>query len=140
MSDADLEILTNEAVDFALIQLAKYDRFAPFGFAMMPDGQKVLLAAFQISDDQDPDAQVLDLKEMCRKPALSGEYRACLVAYDAAITVPESNMQSNAIVLLLNHVDGTSLKVYVPYEKEANDISIKPNFMIQGDGDIYIQS
>ena len=111
----ELEELMNSVLSSAQQMLAQNGEFYPFGGAITNEGELVSTAAYD--DDERPSSQMLIdlLVNAFNAEAKQGAYRATAVVYDVRVVPPRSEVKSDAICIDLDHVDGLSLTVMLPY-------------------------
>lgn len=115
MAKEELENLMNATLPFAQQMLVEYGEFFPYGSVVTSKGEIVSIGA---SDgyEHPPSQKLIDLMtENFRAKAKTGEYRATAIAYDVRVTVPSTGLKSDAIAIRLDHAEGLSVVVFVPY-------------------------
>lgn len=110
LAQDDLDGLLNAVLPFAEERLSKYGEFYPFGAAVSSEGEASLLAGDPgLGDRPDSDAVLETLYEGVRGDL--EEYRAA--AFVADVTVSGSD----AVQVELEHAEGVSLAVLLPYSR-----------------------
>jgi hypothetical protein len=106
----DLDGLLNAVLPFAEQTLAKYGEMFPFGAAVSSEGVVEMMAADVGQGDQPPSAEILDLLyEGARE---SADTRRA-VAFVADVRIEGGD----AIRIELEHREGTSLELVIPYTR-----------------------
>jgi hypothetical protein len=113
---ADCERLLRAAVPAADAMLRVHGEFAPFAVGMAATGA---LADPVGSDEagqpskQHPSGR---LRESLSEGIESGRFRATAYVYEARLTSAPNSRQQDAIAIALDHRDGYSATVVIPYE------------------------
>ena len=134
----DCQVLTDALLSFAEKMLAKHREFHPFGGVMELNGQ-VRLVSGLTGEDQSPSTDLMDLlDESFRKGAKEGKYKATSLAYDIRTIPPGKKEKQDAIAINLDHRDGYSAIVVVPYSITADgQVDIEAPFAVKGGGRIF---
>jgi hypothetical protein len=129
--------LLNAAVPFAEKMLTQHGEFYPYGAALTPSNQVVSVAATP-GGERPPSAEVIKLLNAAfRQGAKDGKYKATALVYDAMVQLPESHAKSDAIAVSLNHKDGYSVVVYLPYSRSGSGLSFGHVFAVSGASDVF---
>lgn len=129
----DLDGLLNAVLPFAEQTLAKYGEMFPFGAAVSAEGQIEMMAADPGQGDQPPSAEIVDLLyEAARESA--GTLRA--VAFVADVRIEGGD----AIRIELEHREGTSLALVIPYTRSRFRKTISLGQMSGGVGESRLWS
>lgn len=129
----DLDGLLNAVLPFAEQTLAKYGEMFPFGAAVSAEGQIEMMAADPGQGDQPPSAEIVDLlHEAARESA--GTLRA--VAFVADVRIE----RGDAIRIELEHREGTSLALVIPYTRSRFSKTISLGQMSGGAGESRLWS
>jgi hypothetical protein len=117
MAHPDLDALVDYCLGFAKQQLSKHKSFHPFGASVKADGNPT--ADGVLLDDEHPPAQtVIDTyTEIYQSQAKTGELRAAALCWDSRVSVGGGPM-SDAISIALEHSNGESVTVHLPYKKQ----------------------
>ncbi|HEY0857974.1 MAG TPA: hypothetical protein VGE16_13000 [Albitalea sp.] len=121
---ADTESLLRAAVPAAQGMLRLHGEFMPFAVGMANTGEAV-----EVGEDSEADpASALQrtgrLREALAHGLKSGRYRATAYVYEARIANPPSERQNEAIAVALEHRDGYSAVVVIPYEFVNGDVRL----------------
>ncbi len=134
----DCEKLMNEALPFAEKMLQQYGEFIPYGYAMKANGEIVSISG-QSKKEHPPSMEIMVLlNDGFRKSAKSGEYIATSLIYDVKVVVPSTGIKSDAISFALDHKDGYSVVVMLPYKLVNHKIIYGEIFAQAGEKEIFI--
>lgn len=112
----DVEALMNEWVVFAKRMLNEHGEFHPYGAAMRSDGEIISIAG-DTGEEMPPSQELIELlRNGFQQEAAKGEYKATGLFYDVRITLPSSTEKTDAIAVVLDHVDDYSVIVLHPYK------------------------
>jgi hypothetical protein len=138
MPKEELEELITAAIPQAKRMLSEYGEFYPYGGAIDKRG-KVISIAVHDGDEHPPSQRLIDLLvETFQAQAAAGEYRVTAIVYDVRVISPGSNEKTDAICIELDHIDGASLKVFVPYKiKGKNEVVYGERFTRDGAARIF---
>lgn len=106
----DLDGLLNAVLPFAEQTLAKYGEMFPFGAAVSSEGQVEMMAAEPGQGDQPSSAEVLNLLHQGARES-AGTRRAVAFVADVRVEC------GDAIRVELEHREGTSLALVIPYTR-----------------------
>jgi hypothetical protein len=119
---SDCEALLEAVLPFAERMLATDREFFPYGGAMKSDGEIVSIGGLSEGDEPPAmDSVIGVLKTAFVAGARAGTYRATALVSDVSVT-PEDGEASNAIAAALDHADGYSVIVLLPYAFEGKDL------------------
>jgi hypothetical protein len=110
----DLDSLLNVALGFAQQQLATRGEFFPYAAAVDTHGEAEMVAARPDAHDEHP--RSADVIESCVASLVSQRDYIRAGAIVADVRVPE--LGGDAIRVDLEHVEGTTLTVVLPYTKK----------------------
>lgn len=131
--------LLNAVVPFAEKMLTQYGEFYPYGAALTPTGQVVSVAATP-GGEKPPSADVIKLLTAgFKQGAKERKYKATALVYDALVQLSESKLKSDAIAVSINHKDGYSVVVYLPYSRAGQKLSFGKVFAVAGAHDVFPQ-
>lgn len=114
----DLDGLLNVALGFAQQQLARHGEFFPYAAAVTMDGQAELIAARPDQEDDRPLSN--DVVDACFASLISQRNHIRAGAVVADIRLAKTG--TDAIQVSLEHVDGPSITVILPYAKMGNTV------------------
>jgi hypothetical protein len=109
----DLDQLLNALLPFAQQMLGQHGEFFPFGAVIRPDGEIRMAAADAGASRPAPEDVLTAVEDSLRADAASGAITAAGTA--ANVTVDLGDGPSDAIVVDLDHADGESVRVFLPY-------------------------
>lgn len=112
-SQQDLDELLNVALGFAQSQLQKHGGFFPYAAAVGSDGQPKMLAA--LSDPQDEHPKSIDVIDACIRMLASQRATIRAAAVVSDVRLPE--VGGDAIAVDLEHAEGHTIRVLLPYKK-----------------------
>jgi hypothetical protein len=138
MARPDLNSLLEVVLPFAQEMLAKHGEFYPFAATMTPQGQIGLTEGY--TGEERPNSQELVdlLVGAFQAQAAKNELRATAICLDVRTIPPGETEKVDAICARLDHSDGESLQVFLPYSKDpSGEISYGKLFAVQGDQDIF---
>lgn len=117
VAQKDMTMILKTLADFAQQQLEKHDGFLPFGASIKSDGSLALGAGYVGEDSDDPN-EILDLVfRGLRKQAKDGEIRSGGYCMDVRVVLPGQTEKVDAIQVCVEHVEGHSIEVFIPYSK-----------------------
>lgn len=114
-SKGDLQLVVDPLFTFAEQQVAKRGAFLPFG-AMLDDSGALSLQGAAGEHDMTTPAEILPLLHSGMKSSLSATTRALAVCEWVKIT-PDGGAQTDAIKVLVEHVNGLAVAFYLPMRK-----------------------
>jgi hypothetical protein len=112
-AQADLDGLLDPTLGFAQQQLAKHGEFFPYAVAVTATGQTEMINARPDSRDEHPasvDVLVACVEEL---RARQTELRAVAIVSDVHL----QDLNTHAVDVALEHVEGPTLRVQLPYSK-----------------------
>lgn len=114
-SKDDATDLMNMLLPFAEKMLKEHGEFYPYGGAMLPDGTMTMLGASD-GAEHPPSKNLIELMESSfREAARQGKYKATGMVYDVKTIPPGAVEKMDAIAVRLDHQDGYSVVVMIPY-------------------------
>jgi hypothetical protein len=132
------EKLMNAMLPLAEKMLRQYGEFYPYGGYMKLDGTIVDVGA----DDPDTDRPksrdlIYVLKSSFQEMARTNQCKAVAIIFDVAVNLPESNRKSDAIQVCVDHADGYSAEIFLPYQVVNNEIIYEEIFAQKGKHEIF---
>jgi hypothetical protein len=116
MAHPELDELVDYCIGFAKQQLSKYGSFHPFGASVKTDGSP-LVDGILLDDEHTAAQSVIDnYTEIYQSQARAGELRAAALCWDSRVSLGNSP-KTDAIAIGLEHSNGESTTVYLPYKK-----------------------
>ncbi len=135
----DVEELLNDMLPFGQEMLEEHGEFIPYGAAIKINGEIVSVAG-GVGVDQPKSQEVINsLKDAFRLAAMQGKYKVTAIFYDVSTVDPASGQKTDAIAVALDHVDGLSLAVFLPYELAGSRVVFGETFVRRGANDIFVR-
>lgn len=132
------ERLMNALLPFAEKMLREYGEFYPYGGYIKSYGAIVDVGANDPDTDHPKSADLIYiLRSSLREIAASGECRAAGVVFDVKVTLPTSGQKSDAIQLCIDHAEGYSVEVFVPYRIIDKEIVFGEIFAQAGKHEVF---
>ena len=138
---ADCEVVMNFGLPLVEELLKRHGEFLPFGAAMRPNGEIVCIGAY---DGREVPSlagsfgdMIRSLKDAFIEGARRQEYMATALFYEVAFTLPSSSDRRDAIAVSLNHRDGYSVIVLLPYAIEDGSVAYDAPHAQPGEADIF---
>jgi hypothetical protein len=113
----DLDGLLNSALSFAQQQLAKHAEFYPFALAVNLDGETVTIGARPAPGQEHPNSADVIQASIKALTERNQKIRAGAIAYDVRLPT-----RTDAIRVDLEHRDGQTLSIVLPYTRKRNTI------------------
>lgn len=134
----DCEELMNALLPLAERMLRDHGEFYPYSGYMRPNGEIVLIGA-QDTDTERPKSKdmIYVLRTSLAEMASRGKCKAIGIVLDVRVSTPGTGTKSDAIQLCLEHEDGYSAEVFVPYDFRAGGVSYRAMFAQQGKNEIF---
>ena len=121
--------------------LKRHGEFLPFAAAMRPNGEIVCLGAYdgrEVPSLAGSFAEIIrSLKDTLIAGAGRQEYMATALFYEVGFTLPSSSERRDAVAVSLNHRDGYSVIVLLPYTIEDAGIVYDVPHAQPGEVDIF---
>ncbi len=137
MPKEEVEDLMNELIPFAQKMLAEHGEFFPFGGVITSKGE-IIHVGVSDGNEKPPSQKLIELMvEGFRAKAKTGEYRATAILFDVKVQIPESKEKTDAIQANLDHIDGYSVEVFLPYKIEKSGVTYGEMFAQKGKSDIF---
>ena len=137
---ADCEIVMNFGLPLVEELLKRHGEFLPFGAAMRANGEIVCLGAYdgrEVPSLAGSFAEMIrSLKDTLIAGARRQEYMATAVFYEVGFTLPSSSERRDAVAVSLNHRDGYSVIVLLPYTIDDGNVAYDAPHAQPGEGDI----
>jgi hypothetical protein len=114
LAQRDLDGLLDPSLDFAQQQLAKYGGFYPYAVVVRVDGQTEMVAAQPDTTDDNPAST--DVIAACRQAITERRDQLRAAAIVADVHLPDHG--GDAIQVDLEHAEGPTLRVLLPYTKK----------------------
>ncbi len=112
----DLEALAGFVLPLAEQQLKAQQGFHPYGGIMAGDGTMKGFTADEEEGEERKSQQTVDaLTDAFRKMGQEGSAKASVIVCDVRVTPPGTKTETDAVLLILDHVDDYSAEIYMPY-------------------------
>ena len=134
----ECERLLNALLPFALDQLKKHGEFYPFGAVLLNNDEISVTAVDNGEEHPDSTYMINQLTKVHNKRAEQREIKASGICWDAKVSL-ENGIQSDAVIISLEHIDNYSVIIGQPYKlgflKKLHTGSI---FAHKGKQDIFV--
>ena len=141
---ADCEAVMNFGLPLAQQMLRQRGEFLPFGTAMRPNGEIVCVGAYDGRAVPSLAGSFTDLigalKEAFTAGARRQEYMATALFYEVAITAAASGERVDAVAASLNHRDGYSVVVLLPFRVEDDNVVFDTPLAHRDEADIFLMN
>jgi len=109
----------NALLPFAQEMLSKYGEFFPFG-GYVDEGGGISHVNGWTGEEQPPSQEIINLINAgLRERAKRGEIRASGLCIDVLTIPPRETQKRDAISVRLEHANGESVVVFLPYRRSA---------------------
>jgi hypothetical protein len=113
----EIGFLIDKSFPFVEELLKKYSEFYPFSFALNVDNTVVGVGHYDGNDHPDSQAVIKGLKETLKQEAGENKIKAVAIYYDVKTTDPQTNQQTDAVAVFVEHNDGQeAYTFYYPYK------------------------
>jgi hypothetical protein len=138
----DCEKLMNAVMPLAERMLSEFGEFYPYGGYMKPSGEIVHIGAEDEEQDHPKSKDLLYiLRHSFSEMAATGACKATAIVFDVRIVPPGSEEKSDAVQVCLEHADGYSAEVFLPYQiDQGGRVSYSAMFAQEGKHDIFGKS
>ena len=137
----DCEQLMRASLPFAKHMLQECGEFRPYGAYMKPSGEIVDVGADAGSKYPKSKDSLELLRDSFSTLAREGKCKATAIVFDVRVELPRSAEKSDAIQICLEHADGYSAEVFIPYsEGESTGVVYGEIFAQAGQRDIFGQT
>jgi hypothetical protein len=138
---ADCEIVMNFGLPLAEELLKRHGEFLPFGAAMRPNGEIVCLGAYDGREVPSLLGSFTELVRLLKDAFVAGarrqEYTATALFYEVGVTLPAGSERQDAVAVSLNHRDGYSVIVLLPYTMANGNVVYDAPHAQPGEADIF---
>jgi hypothetical protein len=139
---SDCEKLMNGVLPLAERMLSQFGEFHPYGGYMKPDGEITHVGA-EDEDTEHPKSKDLlyVLRDSFSEMAATGVCKATAIVFDVRVVAPGAEQKSDAVQVCLEHADGYSAEVFLPYQIDQHGrVSYGTMFSQEGKHDIFGKS
>jgi hypothetical protein len=138
---ADCEVVMNFGLPLVEEVLKRHGEFLPFGAAMRPNGEMICLGAYDGRELPSLAGAFADTIRSLKDALIAGarrqEYMATALFYEVAVALPSSSQRRDAVAVSLNHRDGYSVIVLLPYSIEDGQVVYDAPQAQPGEADIF---
>ena len=138
---ADCETVMNFGLPLAEEMLKRHGEFLPFGAAMRPNGEIVCLGAYDGRAYRSLAGSFADLIGSLKEAFVAGarrrEYLATALFYEVALTAAPGGAGLSAVAVSLNHRDGYSVVVVLPFTIDDGKLVYDDPRAQPGEADIF---
>ncbi len=138
---ADCEIVMNFGLPLAAEMLMRHGEFLPFGAAMRPNGEIVCLGAYDGRAYRSLAGSFGDMIGSLKEAFLAGarrqEYLATGMFYEVTVTAAAGSEHLSAVAVSLNHRDGYSVVVLLPFRIDDGKLVYDDPRAQPGEADIF---
>ena len=132
-------MLMNELVPFAERMLREHGEFHPFGGKIIGDGRIVHIGADD-GEDLPAGQDLIDLMMSAfREEARTDDLQATAIVANVLATPPEHDQMKDTIQIILNHREGYSAQVFIPYTL-GEEIQFGTMFACADDNGVFARS
>lgn len=133
----DLEKLVREMLPLAKAALEERGTFAPFGGAMLSDGEIRTIDSDEPEEPVTTEHVVASLHHRLRGGATTGDFRATVAIVNVRVR-QRGNFPRDAVQVKLDHQVGASLELFFPYRlKRPGVATFGRAFSRDGDSGIF---
>jgi|SRR5579884_3489483 len=137
----DCERLMNAGLPMAAQVLRQHGGFLPFASALRPNDEIVYLGAYDGRDFRPLIGAESDLIDALKDALVAGaqrqEYMATALFCDVGFTLPAQHEKTDAIAVSLDHRDGYSVLVLLPYTIAGGEVALGVPRAQAGDAEIF---
>lgn len=138
---ADCEKVMNFGLPLAAEILKRQGEFLPFGAAMRPNGEIVCLGAYDGRSYPSLAGSLAELIRSLKDTFVAGarrhEYVATALFYEVGIALSAEGERIDAVAVSLDHRDGYSVTVLLPYKIEDDEVVYDSPRSQAGEADIF---
>jgi hypothetical protein len=136
---SDCDQLLNAVMPLAERMLGEFGEFYPYGGYMKPSGE---IATVGVKDQEDDHPKSMDLIYVLRNSfsemAVTGACKATAIVFDVRVVPPGAEEKSDAVQFWLEHADGYSAEVFLPYRIDQDGrVTFGAMFAQEGKHDIF---
>jgi len=136
---SDCEKLMNAVLPLAERMLSQFGEFYPYGGYMKPDGEITNVGA-EDEDTEHPKSRDLlyVLRDSSSEMAAIGGCKATAIVFDVRVVPPGTDEKSDAVQVCLEHADGYSAEIFLPYQIDQDGrVTYGTMFAQEGKHDIF---
>jgi hypothetical protein len=119
--------------------LGEFGEFYPYGGYMKPSGEIVDVGVGDEDDDHPKSNDLLYvLRNSFSEMAATGACKATAMVFDVRVVTPGAEEKSDAVQVCLEHADGYSAEVFLPYRIDQDGrVTYGTMFAQEGKHDIF---
>lgn len=138
MSKTELETLAHRLTSLAREMLEEHGEFPPYAAAMTATGELQLVGDYAGDVPASSAERVARLLDDLRQGATRGDYRATGLVADVTTSSPGSSARTDAVRLSLEHQEGASVEVFLPYTIDGEGgVTFGEAFAAPGQRQVY---
>jgi hypothetical protein len=134
---SESERLLDAALPFAERMLSQHGEFFPYGYVLNARNEPEAVAIHDGAEAPPSAAVIASLKRVFHEGARADRYLATALVYDARVSLPSSDKESDAIVVALDHRDQYSALVFFPYRVEKGRVVMGEVFAQRGPSEVF---
>ncbi|NIV40810.1 MAG: hypothetical protein GWN11_04140 [Candidatus Dadabacteria bacterium] len=135
---SEVEELMNTYLPFAKQMREKDGEFIPYGAAITQDNQIIAISDYDENDMPPVSEDRIELlRDVCRKTAADGRFKASAIFYDVIVIPPGSFEKTDAIAVELDHEESYSVIVFFPYKIVNSIVEFGDIYAEPGNNDIF---
>ncbi len=133
-----LDDLLNALLSAAIEMLERGGSFLPFAYVTTTDEEIEEIPLILAEDEVTAETALETLTTTLRLGVDSGRYLAVGICADMEITDPRDGVHTDAILAMLEHREGTSVDVFLPYSTdEEGKAALGELFAVPGEGTVF---
>jgi len=117
MAHPDIDRLLNVLLPLAKQMLDNTGEFFPMGASLDAAGMPAMSPPYKGKEHPTVDQVIAQLMQGLRSKASTGEITAAGICLDAWVTLPETDIKTDAIEVRIEHITGDAVRVFLPYTK-----------------------
>jgi hypothetical protein len=138
-SKEDCERLMNAVLPTAETMLRQHGEFYPFGGYLDSEGGVTHVGGIDKDTDHPRSRDLIFvLRDAFQNLAQAARCRATALVFDVRVTLPGSINEADTIQVCLDHRDGYSAEVFLPYQLVAGEIVYGETFAQKGKSEVFI--
>lgn len=132
------EKLMNDILPLAEKMLRDYGEFYPYGGYIKPNGEIVHVGAKHPKTDRPKSNDLIQfLRSSFQDMARAKQCKAVAIICDVRVRAPGSDRKTDAIQVMLDHIDNYSMRIFLPYQISNKEVVYGNSFAWQGEQDIF---
>lgn len=140
-SKSDCETVMNFGLPLAEAMLKRHGEFLPFGAAMRPNREIICLGAYDGRAYPSLAGSFTELIRSLKEAFVAGarrqEYLATALFYEVTVTTAAGGESLNAVAVSVNHRDGYSVIVLLPFSIDDGELTYDAPRAQPGEADIF---